>query len=165
MIRRPPRSTLFPYTTLFRSAELARALGLVRERDASGARLDALDARLRVRRPLRVDRDDAALGERVGTRRECVGVLLRCSGVRQAGANRGWPTTGAWIVLPAVDGDRPAGPEEASDEPATEEPGGGEGAGLPPDGGADPQRAREVVRGVAGDGHETRHRHAFGGAH
>src|SRR2546426_9939214 len=25
MIRRPPRSTLFPYTTLFRSAELARA--------------------------------------------------------------------------------------------------------------------------------------------
>src|SRR2546422_5377453 len=29
MIRRPPRSTLFPYTTLFRSAErLARVLGL-----------------------------------------------------------------------------------------------------------------------------------------
>src|SRR5690348_18086948 len=25
MIRRPPRSTLFPYTTLFRSADLARA--------------------------------------------------------------------------------------------------------------------------------------------
>src|SRR3712207_8180445 len=25
MIRRPPRSTLFPYTTLFRSAEMARA--------------------------------------------------------------------------------------------------------------------------------------------
>src|SRR3712207_8114824 len=25
MIRRPPRSTLFPYTTLFRSAELAQA--------------------------------------------------------------------------------------------------------------------------------------------
>src|SRR2546426_9337548 len=25
MIRRPPRSTLFPYTTLFRSSELARA--------------------------------------------------------------------------------------------------------------------------------------------
>src|SRR5438552_14064912 len=28
MIRRPPRSTLFPYTTLFRSLELERALGL-----------------------------------------------------------------------------------------------------------------------------------------
>src|SRR3712207_7473580 len=27
MIRRPPRSTLFPYTTLFRSARVARSLG------------------------------------------------------------------------------------------------------------------------------------------
>src|SRR3712207_8789963 len=27
MIRRPPRSTLFPYTTLFRSSELAAAAG------------------------------------------------------------------------------------------------------------------------------------------
>src|SRR5256885_12063428 len=29
MIRRPPRSTLFPYTTLFRSREMAQALGEV----------------------------------------------------------------------------------------------------------------------------------------
>src|SRR2546425_7126078 len=29
MIRRPPRSTLFPYTTLFRSAEQAIAAGVV----------------------------------------------------------------------------------------------------------------------------------------
>src|SRR3712207_7038246 len=28
MIRRPPRSTLFPYTTLFRSLQLVRDLGL-----------------------------------------------------------------------------------------------------------------------------------------
>src|SRR3712207_7555905 len=28
MIRRPPRSTLFPYTTLFRSAPLGNALGV-----------------------------------------------------------------------------------------------------------------------------------------
>src|SRR3712207_8337316 len=27
MIRRPPRSTLFPYTTLFRSARVAKVLG------------------------------------------------------------------------------------------------------------------------------------------
>src|SRR5437667_5899940 len=27
MIRRPPRSTLFPYTTLFRSGDLLRSLG------------------------------------------------------------------------------------------------------------------------------------------
>src|SRR2546430_13099936 len=29
MIRRPPRSTLFPYTTLFRSAQVAQALDQV----------------------------------------------------------------------------------------------------------------------------------------
>src|SRR3712207_8370517 len=34
MIRRPPRSTLFPYTTLFRSGELVAVLPL--ERRASG---------------------------------------------------------------------------------------------------------------------------------
>src|SRR2546430_4204210 len=32
MIRRPPRSTLFPYTTLFRSQGLDARLGLVDER-------------------------------------------------------------------------------------------------------------------------------------
>src|SRR3712207_8649788 len=37
MIRRPPRSTLFPYTTLFRSVRLAAA---VRADDAGEARLD-----------------------------------------------------------------------------------------------------------------------------
>src|SRR5260221_6188009 len=31
MIRRPPRSTLFPYTTLFRSPSCARALATIRE--------------------------------------------------------------------------------------------------------------------------------------
>src|SRR3712207_7954513 len=37
MLRRPPRSTLFPYTTLFRSTALAagRALGLSREQSAA----------------------------------------------------------------------------------------------------------------------------------
>src|SRR3712207_6948149 len=34
MIRRPPRSTLFPYTTLFRSDELRRVAAAVVERDA-----------------------------------------------------------------------------------------------------------------------------------
>src|SRR5256885_12113112 len=43
MIRRPPRSTLFPYTTLFRShlnepflKQYLRFLGLIWEKDASG---------------------------------------------------------------------------------------------------------------------------------
>src|SRR5256886_6003587 len=33
MIRRPPRSTLFPYTTLFRSQGPQRVTGLVKRRD------------------------------------------------------------------------------------------------------------------------------------
>src|SRR3712207_7047827 len=34
MLRRPPRSTLFPYTTLFRSKRGAPLLGLARDADA-----------------------------------------------------------------------------------------------------------------------------------
>src|SRR5256885_4469334 len=41
MIRRPPRSTLFPYTTLFRSLVAAEEAGL---RGASGGRFTALRA-------------------------------------------------------------------------------------------------------------------------
>src|SRR5256885_2527192 len=61
MIRRPPRSTLFPYTTLFRSALAmasrtpARLLGLASSgRVAAGADADlvVLGADLRVRRTL-----------------------------------------------------------------------------------------------------------------
>src|SRR2546430_10238181 len=38
MIRRPPRSTLFPYTTLFRSSlELADPFGLIRSRGVANA--------------------------------------------------------------------------------------------------------------------------------
>src|SRR5258708_16387742 len=45
MIRRPPRSTLFPYTTLFRSQMRARAL----RRDAGDRRQFARGHRLAVR--------------------------------------------------------------------------------------------------------------------
>src|SRR2546422_5498244 len=46
MIRRPPRSTLFPYTTLFRSAE--QQLAVARARVVSGAAVqtDSLQLRL-----------------------------------------------------------------------------------------------------------------------
>src|SRR2546427_7899508 len=37
MIRRPPRSTLFPYTTLFRSGVAARNRGLLRRRHVGRA--------------------------------------------------------------------------------------------------------------------------------
>src|SRR3989442_12052843 len=40
MIRRPPRSTLFPYTTLFRSDRVAPAPALLRQ-DRAAARADA----------------------------------------------------------------------------------------------------------------------------
>src|SRR3712207_8643441 len=51
MIRRPPRSTLFPYTTLFRSPSMA-------EREASGFGRDAgAEAEA-------TDRDPASLGDR-----------------------------------------------------------------------------------------------------
>src|SRR3712207_9300584 len=39
MIRRPPRSTLFPYTTLFRSRDLARVNGALAERRQNLRRL------------------------------------------------------------------------------------------------------------------------------
>src|SRR3712207_7213671 len=38
MIRRPPRSTLFPYTTLFRSADTVAATGQPGEQVGAGAR-------------------------------------------------------------------------------------------------------------------------------
>src|SRR3989454_1237037 len=62
MIRRPPRSTLFPYTTLFRSQQLELLLPQLLER---------LGADLQVRRTRRRgghDRRDAARQDRKSTR-------------------------------------------------------------------------------------------------
>src|SRR3712207_7409622 len=62
MIRRPPRSTLFPYTTLFRSPPLRPlALRAGHRGGAQGDRLLPPPARARVRgdaRPLRRERAD-----------------------------------------------------------------------------------------------------------
>src|SRR3712207_8159321 len=79
MIRRPPRSTLFPYTTLFRSRGQALARGQQRELALGGVALevvqalDALADRLEVRQqaaePAVVDVGHAgALGDRKSTR-------------------------------------------------------------------------------------------------
>src|SRR5260370_38710833 len=44
MIRRPPRSTLFPYTTLFRSGRIdKRAQRIARQRAVIAARIDVLE--------------------------------------------------------------------------------------------------------------------------
>src|SRR3712207_7749714 len=59
MIRRPPRSTLFPYTTLFRSdAEVERSVGRIRDGDAVVAPVEA-GGRVRVARGGRDAEDDA----------------------------------------------------------------------------------------------------------
>src|SRR5947209_12320103 len=43
MIRRPPRSTLFPYTTLFRSLLLARGVRILDQLDVEAERLQLLE--------------------------------------------------------------------------------------------------------------------------
>src|SRR5947209_15571863 len=43
MIRRPPRSTLFPYTTLFRSADVRQHSGVARGSVAGQAQLTVVD--------------------------------------------------------------------------------------------------------------------------
>src|SRR3712207_7315290 len=62
MIRRPPRSTLFPYTTLFRSdvGAGARSVGGVEADAGAGAGVDEVQARRGhlVRRADRLRRDD-----------------------------------------------------------------------------------------------------------
>src|SRR2546429_6642288 len=64
MIRRPPRSTLFPYTTLFRSALAARALA--RERDAHlGTGDDVMAAVARLREELRSEEHTSELQSRL----------------------------------------------------------------------------------------------------
>src|SRR3989442_6461137 len=57
MIRRPPRSTLFPYTTLFRSATLADELVHVDRRDQG-----VVDHDDRCARRLERARDEARIG-------------------------------------------------------------------------------------------------------
>src|SRR2546422_7710233 len=53
MIRRPPRSTLFPYTTLFRSLLPPQRHGALRTRVAGATPRGARRARRRARRVLR----------------------------------------------------------------------------------------------------------------
>src|SRR2546425_8616555 len=50
MIRRPPRSTLFPYTTLFRSREGRAHRARTRAQSASGGRRGSSDRPRRARR-------------------------------------------------------------------------------------------------------------------
>src|SRR3989449_1106867 len=77
MIRRPPRSTLFPYTTLFRSHRVAHA---VRRRPAARA---ALGAGRRARGPVP---------------RACAVPHRHRAAVRDPGGSRAGPTRGAFTA-------------------------------------------------------------------
>src|SRR2546429_5460562 len=59
MIRRPPRSTLFPYTTLFRSGQFERALGVGADERVSG---DAARQGVRVARDRKSTRLNSSHG-------------------------------------------------------------------------------------------------------
>src|SRR5688572_32695731 len=61
MIRAPPRSTLFPYTTLFRSRAGRRRGGAARERDRSAAPLRGRERPARGRRPRRSEEHTSEL--------------------------------------------------------------------------------------------------------
>src|SRR5258708_24592747 len=55
MIRRPPRSTLFPYTTLFRSVAAQRAVGLVEDLVGAAVRAVAFPAAIGDRKSTRLN--------------------------------------------------------------------------------------------------------------
>src|SRR3712207_8080428 len=69
MIRRPPRSTLFPYTTLFRSRLLVRDLRV----DLAGDEVARAQRLQQLRQSLALDRElleDQQRGQRAGVRSE-----------------------------------------------------------------------------------------------
>src|SRR5260370_20095111 len=82
MIRRPPRSTLFPYTTLFRSMQLGIILGT--DRSVVPARTEPTTKSCNFRR-YAIFLKQLVLGQFVGRRKNCMSLLrlsaarLRCS--------------------------------------------------------------------------------------
>src|SRR3989454_9998312 len=69
MIRRPPRSTLFPYTTLFRSPGDRLPLGLDHERRPRSGDAPATDDQQRRLRPLDGELQTERQGQRQARRR------------------------------------------------------------------------------------------------
>src|SRR3712207_7185715 len=85
MIRRPPRSTLFPYTTLFRSVITLRGKGVPRLR--STTRGD-LHVHVEVRTPTRLDdAQEKLLRELAELRNEDVGVDRKSTRLNSSHAN------------------------------------------------------------------------------
>src|SRR5256885_10848384 len=63
MIRRPPRSTLFPYTTLFRSRRRSVLVREARHDPQERVRIDASQREIYIERARGVDRDRLARSE------------------------------------------------------------------------------------------------------
>src|SRR2546425_7484778 len=76
MIRRPPRSTLFPYTTLFRSVEAVRRLWYPLGYNIRPVRLHAIARETVARYGGRLPDDAAALRRLPGVGRHTAGAVL-----------------------------------------------------------------------------------------
>src|SRR3989441_5267367 len=79
MIRRPPRSTLFPYTTLFRSHSLPQRFGAVARAISAGSDGQGREGRDRaeIRQLDRDDEDDGLAAPQSGERGEIVAARER----------------------------------------------------------------------------------------
>jgi len=130
-------------------AELARPLGLVAERQARGAGLDALHAPLGVRGALGIDGDQPAVAEGLEACREGAEVLVHF----------------VWVVLLAVHRDRPARVEKPSGEGVAEERRRREVVDLPPERAAHQQRVDEIVGMVDAKEYRPDGGHALGVPH
>src|SRR5258708_22186291 len=80
MIRRPPRSTLFPYTTLFRSVLLGAHNARARpHREGTLARLEALLPLLKTRRGARAyPRDGRSESTRLNSSHQIISYAVFC---------------------------------------------------------------------------------------
>src|ERR1022692_45085 len=110
MIRRPPRSTLFPYTTLFRSGHGAadRGPGLLGDEHNLPERAAVVGAIGERRGPERVARLLRVVGQRdpadLGPTAEPCAVFPRRGLVGMDRAHRGEPVEGVVVLVPAVEG-------------------------------------------------------------
>ena len=109
------------------------------QRDAGRAALDALDARLGMRRAFGIDRNEATALERLETGGKCF--RIRIHPVR--------------VVLLPAHGDRPARTQETGDQWVTEHRRGGEEVDLPPERCRDDQGIDQVVRVIDAEEHRA----------
>src|SRR3989442_15047325 len=117
MIRRPPRSTLFPYTTLFRSRD---------PRDVEPQRPERGDQ-------LERHTENGVTPRRPIPQRQCTGRVTACQGIASVEV-RG-EAGREWASLPTGEPGQRGGVAGGAPPPARGEPGGGGGGGGGPAGG------------------------------